>query len=59
MKIADKRAANKKAHAARERKAKTLEAVGSPYDDQDVKVVSREPHREGRPCEALGKTADL
>ena len=49
VKIADKRAANKEAHAARERKAKTPDAAGSPCDDQTTTVVSDEPCREGRP----------
>jgi hypothetical protein len=49
MKIADKRAANKEAHAARERKAKTPDAAGSPCDDEVTTVVSDEPRREGRP----------
>ena len=43
VKIADKRAANKEAHAARERKAKTLDAAGSLCDDHVASVVSDEP----------------
>jgi len=46
VKIADKRAANKEAHAARERKAKTPDAASSPCDDQVTTVVFDEPPRE-------------
>ena len=39
VKIADKRAANNEAHAARERKAKIADAAGSPCDDHVASVV--------------------
>lgn len=41
MKIADKRAADKNAHEARERKSKSVEAVGSP-DDEVIAGEARE-----------------
>ena len=47
MKIADKRAANKNAHEARERKAKSAEAMGSPDDE----VIAGEAREKG-PCKS-------
>ena len=48
MNIAEKRAANKEAHEARERKAKAPDEAGSPGDEQLATVVSEEPRRERR-----------